>query len=232
MVGLCTFPLRQLDRPARSGTPAPPEFGTAFLFNELVESGPAGDRVREYLLTADVLTRTTLGEVALRADLIEPASAASDVLVLPQFGDLWSHRPDIGVAIMATSILHDHGRAKGRRWVTQEVTDGLAARAESVDRIDSQPTSAFVLGHRVGGPHGSRPLQMAVGHVIRDTGGVRFAGALPEGYVGAPVFVAGSPDGGRDGVALRCLGLLLPGGDDHPVATFDLIRAAVAESAP
>ncbi|MFJ6464064.1 hypothetical protein ACIQM0_24045 [Streptomyces sp. NPDC091387] len=53
-------------------------------------------------------------------------------------------------------------------------------------------------------------------------------GLAPKGCVGAPVFVGLHLEDDR--FKLVCLGVLLPSeGLAHPVATFDLIRAAVRE---
>lgn len=48
---------------------------------------------------------------------------------------------------MSTNGLHEHARRKGCSWVTQEVTDGLAAWVDTITRIGIEPTAAFVLGH-------------------------------------------------------------------------------------
>ncbi|GIF76067.1 hypothetical protein [Asanoa siamensis] len=79
--GSCTLPLGQ-------GAHA----GTAVFYNELVESTDEVDRVREWWLTADRLTRGEVGEVRLRPDLIEPAGAASDNLIVTDFAKMWSRR--------------------------------------------------------------------------------------------------------------------------------------------
>lgn len=147
---------------------------------------------------------------------------------MPRFAQLWTHRADLGAAIMATQGRHEHVPAKGWRWATQEVTDGVAARAPEVAAIGELPISAFVLGHLVNEPSGSsRPLELVVGRVIRDGDRLVFASPLPAGFVGAPVFCLQAR--GSDGGALQCLGLALPGDDRHPVATFDRIRDAIAD---
>lgn len=219
----CTFPFQQL-----TSLGGAPEFGTAFLFNDLVKSTRKGDQVREYLLTADPLTYASVAEVTVRPELAEPAGVASDILAMPRFEELWTHRADIGIAITATQGLHEHARAKGWRWATQEVTDGVAARADTVAAIGALPISAFVLGHLVNESSSpSRPLELIVGRVTRDGDRLLFASPLPAGFAGAPVFCLEAR--GSDGGALRCLGLALPGDGKHPVATFDRIRDAIGD---
>jgi hypothetical protein len=217
-VGRSTFPVRVLDRAAE------PAVGTAFLFNELVEALPDVDRVREYLLTADVLTRAAVGELQIRGELTEPAGVASDVLVMPRFSDIWEHRPDLGVAVMSTDGLHEHAGRKGWSWVTQEVTDGLAARADTITRLGTEAATAFVLGHP--GRRRRRPAEVATGQIQRMDGEVRFVGELVDGYVGGPVFVLEPLGSGT--AALKCLGLLLPGRRSNPLAPFDQIRDTIA----
>jgi hypothetical protein len=225
-VSRSTFPVRVVG-PTNTVT-AGPLLGTAFLFNELVESLPDVDRVREYLLTADVLTRADVGEFQIRAELTEPAGMASDVLVMPRFSDRWQHRPDLGVAVMSTDGLHEHARRKGWSWVTQEVTDGLAARVDTIARIGAEPATAFVLGHPVGHPVGRNrgPAEVATGQVSLVDGDLRFVGDLVDGYVGGPVFIIEPLGSGA--AAVKCLGLLLPGRSWHPLATFDRIRDMIA----
>ena len=73
---------------------------------------------------------------------------------------------------------------------------------------------------------GPEPALCRARRAIRDDDDIWFTAALPNGYVGAPVFTVDHLAGSD--VALRCLGLVLPGDDDHPLATFDQIRAALA----
>ncbi|MBY8873269.1 hypothetical protein K7640_15645 [Micromonospora sp. PLK6-60] len=194
-----------------------PEAGTAFLF--------AAATGADYLLTADVLTGGPAAELGLRPSVTEPPGVAPDTLTLPA-GD-WARRPELGVAVLPMAGLHEQARARGWRWRTQPVTDGLAAGPAVVAAVGAQPASAFVLAQGVRAD-AARPLEVAVERVLRDGDRVLVDTALPDGYVGAPVFAVDTNVDGDLGV--HCLGLVLPAdGGRHPVATFDRIRAAVAE---
>ncbi|TDC81278.1 hypothetical protein E1193_15315 [Micromonospora sp. KC606] len=195
--------------PLRPGGDGPA--GTAFFFRHA-----AG----EFLLTADVLTHAETVEVGLRPSVTEPAGVAGDVLRLP--ARWWVHRPAVGVATLPTGGLHERAAAEGWRWRTQPVPAVVAAGADDVARIGAQEVSAVVLALGVR-DDGSRPLEVAVERVVRADDGLRLTGELPVGYVGAPVFAL-RPDAAGE-VGLRCLGVVLPGEEGHPVATFDRIVA-------
>ncbi|GAA1638276.1 hypothetical protein ACFQY4_43670 [Catellatospora bangladeshensis] len=214
----CTLPLGQ-------GRDA----GTAFFYNELVESTPEADSVREWWVTADRLTRTKVGEVRLRPDLIEPAGAAADYLAVTDFGESWSRRS--GAAVMRTHVLHEHAARKGWSWTAAQVTEGVAAKAEHVRAVGGEPRRAYALGHvtrDLGEPGERRPLAVAASNVARDPDGVvRWQGPLPDGFAGGPVFVA-DPRGGRE-LVLRCLGLLSSAGRNPSLVTFDTVRALIEE---
>lgn len=202
--------------------------GTAFFYNELVESTPEVDRVREWLVTADELTRVDVAEIRLRPELIEPAGAASDYLAMLEFGQLWSRRS--GVAAMRTIGLHEHARSKQWRWNTEQITDGLAARAEHLGAIDARPHKAYALGHTIaepGQPSERQPLALGTSNIIRDRDRVvHWQGLLPSGFTGAPVFVAEHRVGHQ--FVLRCIGLIA-GHDPNPaVATFDTVRTLIS----
>jgi hypothetical protein len=124
----CTLPVRPVGGRA----------GTAFFYNELVESTDGTETVREWLLTADELTRSDMGEVRLRPESIEPAGAASDYLAVPGFKDLWSRRG--GVAAMRTFALHNHGTPRDglgtsssslRALLRGSTTSALSARSRT-----------------------------------------------------------------------------------------------------
>ncbi|MGW0243937.1 hypothetical protein [Micromonospora chalcea] len=222
LLGRAILPLTGSDGP---GTP-PGVLGTAFFYSELVGATDDGEIAHEWLLTADALTDRAYGEIGLRPSVTDPAEGADEPIDLPGFADHWLHLPELGLAAMPTGGLHGWADDRGWRWRTQQVTEAVAAPADSVARIGAAPVSAFVLALGAG-EDGSRPLEAVVERVARDGGEVRVTTELPAGYVGAPVFaVEAGPDGGP---ALRCLGVVLPwraGG--HPVATFDRIRAALA----
>ncbi len=201
--------------------------GTAFLFNELVESTPEFDRVREWLVTADELTRSEAAEIRLRPDIIEPAAAAADYLAMTKFSQLWSRRS--GVAAMRTIGLHEHAQRKNWRWNTDQITDGVAARAEHVRIIDAEPHKAYALGHIIAGSGQSgeqRPLAFATSNIARDPDRVvRWQGAPPDGFTGGPVFIA-QHRGEREFV-LRCIGLIASRDRNPVIATFDMIRSLI-----
>ncbi|MFI5911814.1 hypothetical protein [Dactylosporangium sp. NPDC051541] len=212
----CTLPVGPRSRP-----------GTAFFYNELVESTPDGDTVREWLVTADRLSRPELGEIRLRPEIIEPAGAASAYLAVRDFAGMWQRHK--GVAVTRTFFLHDHAERKGWAWSAEQVTDGLAAKAEHVKAVDGEPRGALALGHiarEPGEPGEPRPLAAANATLARDPDRViRWQGWLPAGFAGAPVFVleARGPE-----VVLRCLGALATAGNSPAVLTFDVIRALIA----
>ncbi|MGN9777933.1 hypothetical protein ACTMS0_19540 [Micromonospora sp. H33] len=193
--------------------------GTAFFF---VTAGG-----REYLVTAEPLTRLPVGEFGLRPSVTEPADVAGDALAVPHFAEWWSRRPGLGAAIMPTARLHELAEEAGWRWRTQQVPEVIAADADGIAGIGAEPGSAIVLALGVA-EGGGRPLEVAIERYVREGDAVRIAADLPDGYVGAPVF--GVLPGGDGEVGLRCLGLVLPAEEGgHAVATFDRIRAAVAD---
>ncbi|MEU1685771.1 hypothetical protein [Micromonospora sp. NPDC005707] len=221
LLGRAILPVSGSDGPGAPGT----TFGTAFFYSELVGATDDGEVVHEWLLTASATTRTPYGEIGLRPSLTEPAEAAAEPIVLPDFADRWLHLPEIGLAAMPTGGLHGHAEDGGWSWRTQQVTDAVAAPADAVARVGAEPGSAFVLALGLG-DDGSRPLEAVIERVARAGGEVRVTTELPSGYVGAPVFGVEALDGE---LSLRCLGLLLPSeGGGHPVATFDRIRSALA----
>ncbi|MFF5225361.1 hypothetical protein [Dactylosporangium sp. NPDC000521] len=203
--------------------------GTAFFYNELVETTPDGEQVREWWLTADRLTRTKVGEVRLRPELIEPTGAAPDHLAVPDFEQMWSRRS--GVAVTSTAFLHEHAARKGWSWSTTQVTDGAVAKAEHVRAVGAQPCPAYALGHvtrEPDEPGEERPLAIATSRVARDPDGVvRWQGTLPDGFAGGPVFTV-EQRGTRE-FHLRCLGLLASADRNPTVLTFDTIHSLIEE---
>ncbi|MEV1332013.1 hypothetical protein AB0J20_20840 [Micromonospora costi] len=207
LLGRAILPYRrigEIDRDVAGG------HATAFFYRD-----GGGD----WLLTADAVTGGA-GELGLRPSVTEPAGAAPEAL--PVGG--WVRRPELGVAILPAAELERRTGEGGWAWRTQPVVEVIAADAAVVARVGAEPGSAFVLALGVR-EEGARPLEVAIERVVRVDGVVRITADLPAGYLGAPVFgVEASADGG---VALHCLGLVLPGSDGHPVATFDRIRAAL-----
>ncbi|SCG59380.1 hypothetical protein [Micromonospora inositola] len=221
LLGRAILPVGQLDVPGGAGR----GFGTAFFFQE-----GGGQAVREYLLTADAVTRAPYGEIGLRPSVTEPPGAASDGIVLSDFAARWIHPPAVGAAAMPTEGLHEHAEGEGWRWRTQPVTDEAAASADAVARIPTEPGSAFVLALGVAAD-GSRPLEAVIERLVRDGDDIRVTTELPDGHVGAPVFGVEATAGGD--LAVHCLGLVLPPeGGGHRIATFDRIRAALAAATP
>ncbi|HEY5832991.1 hypothetical protein [Streptomyces sp.] len=245
-----------LDVAARATLPfqaarADRNFGTAFWYNDLVEVAEDREVIRQYLVTAEPLTRYEIGQFTLRAGLAEPELPV-DELVMPGFAKKWSRAGDLGVAVMPTVELHLHAERKGWSWASQEVTAGLAAQPEDIAGLGAEPVPAYALGHEVTGDPGhrrpERPQTLLAGTVTRTADGTtRWSGPLPEGCAGAPVF-AGLPHAGGQ-VKLVCLGLLLPGGpgeargpgdapgsagprDSGTVATFDKLRPAIHALTP
>ncbi|WP_329136053.1 hypothetical protein OG552_23580 [Streptomyces sp. NBC_01476] len=236
-------------------------FGTAFWYNDLVES--AGDRevVRQYLVTADRRTRYEIGQFTLRDGLAEPELPA-DELVMPAFVKKWTRLGTSGVAVMPTTDLHIHAERGNWRWTTDEITSGLAAQPDDIALLGPAPLPAYLLGHEVVQEPGSkavdRPQLLVQGAVTRDTPDdpARWTGRVPLGFEGAPVFAAlPMPDGEQ--VKLVCLGLVLPtapaelanpadpaptdGAADSPeaaapeggtVITFDRLRGAIHAVTP
>ncbi|MGC4857026.1 hypothetical protein ACLQ24_27560 [Micromonospora sp. DT4] len=193
--------------------------GTAFFFQG------GDDPVGEALLTAADLVGAAGGELGLRASVTEPAGVAPDAVAAADIVPGWARFPGDGVAVLPTAGLHRYAGDGGWRWRVQPVPAGIAAGPEAVADLDADASSAFVLAHGVR-DDGSRPLEVAIERVVRDGDDVRITTELPPGYVGAPVFVVQADVAGD--VSLYCLGLVLPGVDGHPVATFDRIGAALS----
>ncbi|WP_327286750.1 hypothetical protein [Streptomyces sp. NBC_01198] len=206
------------------------QHATAFWFNELVETTDEGEAIRQYLVTAGGPTRFEIAEFTLRPDLCDPAMSA-EKLMMVDFAAGWTHLEDLGVAVMPTAGLHAHGARKGWSWTTDEITDGMAAKEEDIAVLGAEPVAAYLLGHEVGAETGARDLVVVVGAVTRtESGGVRWVGDVPQGCVGAPVFI-GAQLGG-DSFKLVCAGVVLAGDGHHPIATFDRVRTALRALAP
>ncbi|MFF4385226.1 MULTISPECIES: hypothetical protein [unclassified Streptomyces] len=206
------------------------QHATAFWFNELVEETAEGAVVRQYLVTAGEPTRVETAEITLRPELCSPAMSAEKVTVM-DFAEGWTHLGDLGVAVMPDTALYAYAARKGWSWTTDEITDGVAATEEDIARLGGTPVPAYLLGHPVDAENGAREQALVVGEVVRtDEDGVRWVGTLPQGCVGAPVFIGAGL--GENSFKLVCVGVALPGDGHHPIATFDRIRTALGALAP
>ncbi|MEV7387837.1 MULTISPECIES: hypothetical protein [unclassified Streptomyces] len=215
-VGRSTLPFQRANREE--------QHATAFWFNELVETTSEGEMIRQYLVTASEPARVELAEFTLRSELCAPAMSAEKLMVI-HFAEGWTHLGDLGVAVMPSAGLHAHGARKGWHWTTDEITDGIAATEGDIAGLGESPVPAYLLGHVTDGDV-SREQAVVIGRITRsDDGGIRWIGDLPQGCVGAPVFI-GVPLGDNR-FKLVCVGVTLPAGDHHTVAAFDRIRAAL-----
>jgi hypothetical protein len=209
-------------------------FGTAFWYNDLIETGEGREVIRQYLVTAEPRTRYEIGQWTLREGLADPEQPL-DELVMGGFARKWSALDGLGVAVMPTVELHLHAEKKGWRWASQEVTAGLAAQADDISLIGSEPLPAYVLGHEVDETasvkHPDRPQTLVPGAVVRPApdGPLTWSGPLPAGFDGAPVFTVLPL--GDDRLKLLCLGAALPG-DPPTIATFDRLRPAIHALSP
>ncbi|TXR96186.1 hypothetical protein EAO73_32095 [Streptomyces sp. col6] len=208
-------------------------FGTAFWFNDLVSEDDDSETYVQYLVTAGALTRYDLAEIRLRAELSDTPMSAN-ALMMPRFQEGWIPLGDTGVSVLPAGVLHALARRKKWAWATDEITDGIAAKAEDIALLGDGPVPAYVLGHDVGPDRTQREQAVVVGEIVRrdDGEGFVWGGPVPRGCAGAPVFV-GLHLAERS-FKLMCLGVLLPGeGEDetacHPVAGFDHIRTAVRD---
>jgi hypothetical protein len=219
--GRTTLPFRRAQREE--------QHATAFWFNELVEAASKEKTIRQYLVTASEPARAEIAEFTLRPDLCAPAMSAEKLLMM-NFADEWIHLDGLGVAVMPTAGLHAHGARKGWRWTTDEITEGIAAKEEDIACLGTKPVVAYVLGHDVAAGSGDREQAVIVGGVTRtSSGSVRWVGDLPQGCVGAPVFITRLKE---DRFKLVCVGVVLPGDGPHPIATFDRIRTALRALTP
>ncbi|MFF0183192.1 hypothetical protein [Streptomyces sp. NPDC005244] len=205
------------------------QHATAFWFNELVETTSEGEVIRQYLVTASEPARVELGEFTLRPDLCAPMMSAQKLMML-DFAEGWTHLADLGVAVMPSAGLHAHGARKGWHWTTDEITDGIAATEQDIAGLGESPVPAYLLGHVNDGDR-SREQAVVLGRIARSgDGGIRWMGDLPQGCVGAPVFI-GVPLG-EDSFKLVCVGVMLPADGHHTLAPFDRIRAALRTFPP
>ncbi|WP_405439864.1 hypothetical protein OG373_22215 [Streptomyces avidinii] len=220
--GRATLPFQRANRAE--------QHATAFWFNELVEETDEGAAVRQYLVTAGERTRYDMAEFTLRPELCAPAMSA-EKLAMTGFAEGWIHLGDLGVAVMPDTPLYAYAARKGWSWTTDEVTDGVAATEEDIAALDGAPVPAYLLGHVDDDVDGPRGQAVVVGEIVRtDEDGVRWLGTLPQGCVGAPVFIGAGL--GENSFKLVCVGVALPGEGPHPIATFDRIRAALLSVAP
>ena len=231
-------------------------FATAFWYNDLVETKPGHEVIRQYLVTAETRTRYELGQFTLRPGLAAPELPA-DELVLPSFSRKWTRLGGLGAAVMPTTDLHIHAEKRGWQWTTDEITAGLAAQPADIALIGAEPLPAYALGHTVeeeaGRKHPDRPQVLLPGAVTRTSDDpaapVRWTTPLPDGFAGAPVFAAVPMEDGQ--VKLVCLGLVLPAirpvaprrapegapaattpAASATVVTFDLLRPAIHAVTP
>ncbi|MFH8464445.1 hypothetical protein [Streptomyces sp. NPDC017991] len=217
--GRSTLPFQQANREE--------QHATAFWFNELVETSADGEVVRQYLVTAGEPTRVELAEFTLRPDLCTPAMSA-EKLMLIDFAQGWTHLDDLGVAVMPTAGLHAHGARKGWRWAIDEITDGIAATEQDIVDLGDGPVAAYLLGHVADGD-GTREQAVVVGEITRTgNGGIRWNGDLPQGCVGAPVFIGARLGGDGHQFKLVCVGVAVHADGQHAVVPFDRVRAALA----
>ncbi|MFC1409309.1 hypothetical protein ACEZCY_10545 [Streptacidiphilus sp. N1-12] len=214
--GRATLPFQQ----AHTGD----HYATAFWYNDLVDATPGTEQVRQYLVTATAGTHFTLAQWTLRPELCQPQMSA-ELLLMPDFEDQWTALAALGVSVMPSEGLHQHAARKGWQWATDEVTEGIGATPADLAVIGSAPVASLVLGHDVG-PAGERLQVVVVGSVSRGVDGtLRWDRAMPDGCVGAPVFI-GLPRGEGEW-KLVCLGVVLPGPGLNVIAPFDHIRVAV-----
>lgn len=201
------------------------QHATAFWFNELVETTSEGDVIRQYLVTAGEPARVDLAEFTLRPELCAPVMSAQKLMML-DFAEGWTHLGDLGVAVMPSAGLHAHGARKGWHWTTDEITDGIAATEQDIAALGESPVPAYLLGH-VNDGDTPREQAVVIGWITRKgDGSVEWIGDLPQGCVGAPVFI-GAPVG-EGSFKLVCVGVMLPADDHHTIAPFDRIRAALS----
>lgn len=207
-------------------------FGTAFWFNDLLSENADGtETYHQYLVTAGTSTYCRIAEIRMRPELSESAKSSNNLL-MTDFQEGWIPLGDSGVSVMPTTVLHALARRKGWAWATDEITEGLAAKAEDIEALGDDPVPAYALGHDVGPDRTQREQAVILGEVLRTGDGHAFVwrGPVPQGCVGAPVFVGLGLDGRH--VRLVCLGVLLSAEGEgeralNPVATFDRIRAEV-----
>lgn len=215
-VGRSTLPFQRAHREE--------QHATAFWFNELVETTSEGEVIRQYLVTASEPARVEMAEFTLRPALCAPVMSAEKLMML-EFAEGWTHLGDLGVAVMSSTGLHAHGARKGWHWTTDEITDGIAATEQDIAGIGGSPVPAYLLGH-VNDGDGSREQAVVIGRIKRSgDGGIRWIGDVPQGCVGAPVFIGASLGG--DSFKLVCVGVALTTDAHHTVAAFDRIRAAL-----
>ncbi|MFI8092719.1 hypothetical protein ACIF9R_31085 [Streptomyces sp. NPDC086080] len=220
-VGRSTLPFQRAHREE--------QHATAFWFNELVETTSEGEVIRQYLVTASEPARVELAEFTLRPALCAPVMSAEKLMML-DFAEGWTHLGDPGVAVMPSNGLHAHGARKGWRWTTDEITDGIAATEQDIAGLGVSPVPAYLLGH-VNDGDGFREQAVVIGRITRSgDGGIRWIGDVPQGCVGAPVFI-GAPFG-EDSFKLVCIGVALPADGHNAIAAFDRIRAALKAFPP
>ena len=104
--------------------------------------------------------------------------------------------------MLPTAALEAYAERKGQRWSTDEITDGLAARAEDTARIGQDPVTAYVRGRQADDE--CREAGWSARSPGRPTA-VSAVGRLPEGRAGASVF-KGRPLAG-DALKSACVGM-------------------------
>lgn len=219
----------------RQGVDGPESCG--FLFNDLLDASGGSETVVTWILTADATTHSDTGVFGIRPEMTEKGKPTARNVIVTDYENGWYHFPDIGVAAMPMAVLRDYAARKKWAWSTQEVTDGLAATPQDIAGLGRDPHTILVLGHPA--DRAGRPPGIAVGRTGPHDGGLALLGEIDPGFIGAPAFVP-SPNPeqpGSDGLVIKCVGVVLPGGTAHPVATFDAIRPllrriAVEELAP
>ncbi|MFJ2257743.1 hypothetical protein ACIOKD_05250 [Streptomyces sp. NPDC087844] len=217
--GRSTLPFQRANREERHAT--------AFWCNELVETSADGEVVRQFLVTAGEPTRVAMAEFTLRPELCTPVMSA-DKLLMTDFAEGWTHLGDLGVAVMPTTGLHAHGARKGWRWTTDEITDAIAATEQDIVDLGDGPVAAYLLGHVADGD-GTREQAVVVGEIARTgNGGIHWNGDLPQGCVGAPVFIGARLGGDGHRFKLVCVGVAVDADGHHEVVSFDRVRTALA----
>jgi hypothetical protein len=204
-------------------SPISDQLATAFLFNDLLSSNDDTETYVTWVITADAMTYEDVGGIRIRHDMASIGASANNIL-MTEFPQHWYHFPDIGVAGMPMAELEEVATRKGWSWLTQPVTDGLAATAADIEALGTDKHTLVALGHPVEDGY-RRPLRAGVVRAERRDTGLTCVRPFDAPFVGGPAFVLlpipDSPDPNAQYV--KCAGVILPG-EPTTIATFDRIR--------
>jgi len=217
-----------------------PGGGTLFLFNHLLQAASTPDDpdlVFEFLVTSRSVASGELATIGLGRHMVSEAPSSS--MIFRPWSESWMlpSNPADDLAMMPFAGLRSHAAAKGWRWNTQEVTDGMLLKVgETIHVSATEPAAAY--GYERSQPEqllaNKRPELRRVRLTPEPNGSVSVSGVSPA-FSGAPVLALSSVGSNQlRFVVVGMVGSVATGAPSESSSTLPLtgawtIRRAAAE---